>query len=62
VSLAPVSQNKLLICIEGEGKIDGQRIRSGDVFLITVNPLTVKLDMIEITGTLRLLQTFSPGA
>ena len=55
VALAPSSQNELLICIEGEGEIGGQRIRSGDVFLITVN-----LDMIEITGSLRVLRTFSP--
>ena len=56
VSLTPSSQNELLICVEGEGEVAGQRIRSGDVFLITVN-----LDMIEITGTLRVLRTFSPG-
>jgi mannose-6-phosphate isomerase len=55
VSLAPQSQNELLICVEGEGEIHRQRIRSGDVFLITVN-----LDMIEITGTLRIVRTFSP--
>jgi mannose-6-phosphate isomerase len=55
VSLAPSSQNELLICIEGEGEIDGQRIHAGDVFLLTVNP-----DMIEITGSLRLLRTFLP--
>ena len=54
-SLDPQSQNEILICVEGEGEIDGQRIRSGDVFLITVN-----LDMIEITGTLRIVRTFSP--
>lgn len=59
-SLAPSSQNELLIAIEGQGEIAGQRIRRGDVFLITVNPLTVNLDMIEITGTLRLIRTFSP--
>jgi hypothetical protein len=55
VSLAPPSQNELLIGIEGEGKIDGQNIRGGDVFLVTVH-----LDMIEITGTLRLARAFSP--
>lgn len=55
VSLASQSQNELLICVEGEGKIDGQRIRKGNVFLITVN-----LDMIEITGMLRIVRTFSP--
>ena len=55
VSLAPQSQNELLICVEGEGEIDGQRVHGGDVFHITVN-----LDMIEITGTLRLVRTFSP--
>jgi mannose-6-phosphate isomerase len=60
VSLAPQSQNELLICVEGEGEIGGRRIRSGDVFVITVNPLTVKLDMIEITGMLRIVRTFSP--
>ena len=57
LSLAPASQNELVIGVEGEGEIDGQRIRGGDVFLITVN-----LDMIEITGTLRLIRTFSPRA
>jgi mannose-6-phosphate isomerase len=56
VSLAPSSQNEILICIEGEGKVDGQRIRAGDVF-----PVTVNLHMIEITGTLRIVRTFSPG-
>lgn len=55
VPFAPRSQNELLICIEGDGEIAGRRIRSGDVFLLTVNP-----DMIEITGSLRLLRTFSP--
>ena len=55
VSLGPPSQNELLIGIEGEGEIAGQRFRNGDVFVITVN-----LDMIEITGTLRLVRTFSP--
>jgi mannose-6-phosphate isomerase len=55
VSLAPSSQNELLIGIEGEGEIAGQGFRKGDVFLITVT-----LDMIEITGTLRLLRTFLP--
>jgi hypothetical protein len=44
-----------VICVEGEGEIGGQHIRKGDVFLITVN-----LDMIEITGTLRIVRTFSP--
>jgi mannose-6-phosphate isomerase len=57
VSLAPPFQNELLIGIEGEGEIDGQNIRGGDVFLVTVN-----LDMIEITGTLRLVRAFSPRA
>src|ERR1700674_2055148 len=56
-SLAPSSQNELLICIDGEGEIGGHRIRKGDVFLITVN-----LDMIEITGMLRLVRTFLPHA
>jgi mannose-6-phosphate isomerase len=55
LSLAPQSQNELLICVEGEGEIDGQRVRGGDVFQITVN-----LDMIEITGTLRIVRAFSP--
>lgn len=55
MSLAPPSQNELVICIEGEGKIGGQRIHSGDVFLITVN-----LDIIEIKGSLRVLRTFLP--
>ena len=55
MSLPPPSQNELLIGIEGEGKIDGQNIRGGDVFLVTVH-----LDMIEITGTLRLARAFSP--
>jgi len=55
MSLTPQSQNELLICIEGEGEIDGRHIRSGDVFLITVN-----LDMVEITGKLRIVRTFSP--
>ena len=57
VSLAPPSQNELLVCIEGEGQVDGQRIRSGDVF-----PVAINLQMLEITGTLRLVRTFSPGA
>jgi mannose-6-phosphate isomerase len=55
VVLAPSSQNELLIGIEGEGEIDGQRFGAGDVFLLTVNP-----DMIEITGMLRVLRTFLP--
>jgi mannose-6-phosphate isomerase len=55
VSLTPQSQNELLICVDGEGEIDGQRIRRGDVFLLSVN-----LDIIEITGTLRIVCTFSP--
>jgi mannose-6-phosphate isomerase len=55
VSLAFPSQNELLIGIEGEGEIGGQRIGAGDVFLLTVN-----LDMIEITGSLRVLRTFLP--
>ncbi len=55
--LSPPSQNELLICIEGEGEIGGQCIRAGNVFLLTVN-----LDMTEITGSLRLLRTFSPSA
>jgi mannose-6-phosphate isomerase len=54
-SLAPPSQNELLICIEGEGEIGGQPIHGGDVFLITVN-----LDVIEIKGSLRILRTFLP--
>jgi mannose-6-phosphate isomerase len=57
MSLAPPSQNELLIGIEGEGEIGGQHFRKGDVFLITVN-----LDMIEITGTLRIIRTFSQRA
>jgi mannose-6-phosphate isomerase len=57
LSLAPASQNELLICIEGEGKIGGQGLRGGDVFLLTVN-----LDMLEITGTLRAFRTFLPPA
>jgi mannose-6-phosphate isomerase len=57
VSLRPQSQNELLICVAGEGEIDGKRIHGGDVFLITVN-----LDMIEITGSLRIVRTFSPGS
>jgi mannose-6-phosphate isomerase len=56
-SLAPPSQNELIICIEGEGEIDGQRIRQGDVFLIPIN-----LGIMETFGTLRLLRTFSPRA
>jgi mannose-6-phosphate isomerase len=55
LSLAPPSQNELLIAIEGEGGIDGQRFRAGDVFLITV-----MLDMIDITGMLRLVRTLLP--
>ena len=55
VSVAPQSQNELLICIEGKGEIDGQTIRAGNVFLITVIP-----DMIEIIGALRIVRTFSP--
>jgi mannose-6-phosphate isomerase len=55
VSLAPSSQNELLIGIKGEGEIGGQRIGAGDVFLLTVN-----VDMIEITGSLRVLRTFLP--
>jgi mannose-6-phosphate isomerase len=57
VLLAPPSQNELLICIQGDGEIGSQRIRSGDVFLITVT-----LDIIEITGSLRALRTFLPRA
>jgi mannose-6-phosphate isomerase len=57
VPLAPSSQNELLIGIEGEGEIDGQRLAAGDVFLLTVNP-----HVIEITGTLRVIRTFSPRA
>jgi len=55
LSLGPSSQNELLIGIEGEAEIGGYRIRGGDVFLVTV-----RLDVIEITGSLRLLRTFSP--
>jgi mannose-6-phosphate isomerase len=55
VSLAPASQSELLIGIAGDGEIDGQPIRRGDVFLI---PAT--LDTIEITGNVRLLRTFLP--
>jgi mannose-6-phosphate isomerase len=54
--LGPSPQNELLIGIEGEGEIDGQRIRGGDVFLIPVSP-----DVIEITGSLRVLRTFMPS-
>ena len=57
LSLASPSQNELLIGIEGEGEIDGQPIRAGDVFV-----LTLTMDMIEITGTVRLLRTFLPRA
>lgn len=56
-SLAPQSQNGLLICIEGEGKIDSQRIHSGDVYLIAKS-----LHLTEITGDLRILRTFLPLA
>jgi mannose-6-phosphate isomerase len=56
-AFAPSSQNELLIAIEGEGEIQGERVLRGDVFLITVNS-----DIIEITGTLRLVRTFSPFA
>jgi mannose-6-phosphate isomerase len=55
VSLAPSSQDELVICIDGEGEIDGQHIRRGDVFLLTIN-----LDMVEISGMLRGLRTFLP--
>jgi mannose-6-phosphate isomerase len=55
LSLAPPSQNELLIGIEGEGEMGGQQIRGGDAFLLTVNR-----DMIEITGSLRVLRTFLP--
>jgi len=54
-SLSPSSQNELLIGIDGEGEIQGQQVFKGDVFLLTVNS-----DIIEITGTLRLVRTFSP--
>ncbi len=57
VSLAPPSQNELLICIKGHGEIGGRRICGGDVFL-----LTVTLDVIEIIGSLRILRTFLPRA
>jgi mannose-6-phosphate isomerase len=56
LALPPSSQPEFLIGIEGEGRIGAQPIRSGDVFLITVSP-----DTTEITGALRLLQTFSPS-
>jgi mannose-6-phosphate isomerase len=62
ISLAPQSQNELLIAIEGEGDIGGHPIRSGEVFLIPANLSSSNLDMIEITGTLRLLRTSSPCA
>ncbi len=55
VSLAPPSQNELLIGIEGEGEINGQRFGAGDVFRLTVNS-----DIIEITGTIRVLRSFLP--
>lgn len=55
MSLAPPSQNELLIGIGGEGQIDGQHFHAGAVFLITVNS-----HMVEITGNLRLLRTFLP--
>jgi mannose-6-phosphate isomerase len=55
VSIGPPSQNELLIGIEGVGDIDGEHLRAGEVFLLTVN-----LDMIEITGSLRVLRTFLP--
>ena len=55
VSLTPPSHNELLIGIEGQGEICGQHFGAGDVFLLTVN-----LDVIEITGSLRVLRTFLP--
>jgi mannose-6-phosphate isomerase len=57
LSITSPVQNELLIGIEGEGEINGQHIRAGDVFL-----LTAKMNMMDITGTLRLVRTFSPRA
>lgn len=55
LSIPPSPRNEILICITGEGKINGEACRAGDAFLLSVNS-----HMIEITGTLSLLRTYVP--
>ena len=55
LNLPPATRNEFLIAIQGEGKIDGQRISCGDVFLITASPNTT-----EIAGALHILRTSLP--
>ena len=54
-ALPPSEVPQLLIAIEGEGRIDGEAIRAGEVWYITAKPAV-------ITGRLRLLRTFVPQA
>lgn len=46
---------QLLIALEGEGRMNGETIRAGEVWY-----LTVRLEPAVITGHLRLLRTFVP--
>ena len=55
VTFSPSSCNVLLIAIEGEGEIDGQPIRAGEVWHIA-SP-----EPVNVSGNLRLLRT-SVGA
>jgi mannose-6-phosphate isomerase len=50
-TLAPVVGDALLIAIEGEGEIDGQKTRAGEVWHASDSPSP------KITGNLRILRT-----
>jgi mannose-6-phosphate isomerase len=57
VQLPPPARPQLLIAIDGEGQINGETVRAGDVWHVTVSS-----EPIEIAGNLRILRTFTPGS
>jgi mannose-6-phosphate isomerase len=55
-TLPPTTGPALLIVIGGEGRLNGQATRAGDVWHLTVNP-----EPLEITGNIHLLRTSVPS-
>jgi mannose-6-phosphate isomerase len=51
------AHSELLMCVEGRGKLNGEELRAGDVWLIPKGVAAVQL---ESASALRLLRTFVP--
>lgn len=56
VTVPPATGHSLLIVIGGEGRLNGQRTRAGDVWHLAAGS-----EPLEITGTIRLLRASVPG-